>query len=146
MGTDGQAGRATGMGRTRVRQSDGKTGTDGRVGRLDADVEAAIVRAYEAWDGQTPRLDDFLADFDISKPTLYAVLRRNGRQTKRELLVQARRRARMLDPDPTADGKRSSRAADGVGRSEAEARRWENEARRLRALLLEHGIDPDVTA
>ncbi|MFM8237436.1 MAG: hypothetical protein ACKOBG_06740 [Actinomycetota bacterium] len=114
--------------------------------RLNATLEARIVRAYEVWDGRTPRLDDFVAEFGISRPTLYSVLRRNGRPTKRDLLVQARERARGLDPDPPAgDGADGGpgRAADETARWRAEARRWEAEATRLRGLLVARGIDPD---
>jgi len=118
-----------------------------RGGRLDASVEAAIVEAYEAWDGNSPRLDDFIAEFGISRPTLYAVLRRNGRRTKRQLLLLARARIRDLDP-PDGDGAGSDgeRADDEARRWEAEARRLEAEVRRLRAMLRKHDIDPDATA
>lgn len=130
--------------------SDGHTpgsvgSTAARPGRLGANVEAAIVEAYEAWDGNTPRLDDFIAEFGISRPTLYAVLRRNGRPTKRQLLLLARARTRDLDP-PGSDGAGSDgeRAADAARRWEAEARRLEAEVRRLRAMLRKHDIDPDA--
>lgn len=122
-------------------------GTTPPGGRLDATFEAAIVEAYEAWDGNSPRLDDFIAEFGISRPTLYAVLRRNGRPTKRQRLLLARARIRDLDP-PDGDGAGSDgeRAADEARRWEAEARRLEAEVRRLRAMLRKHDIDPDAAA
>ena len=154
MGRDWDTGRASDRsdGVSGDGASDGPTpgsvsSTAARPGRLGANVEAAIVEAYEAWDGNTPRLDDFIAEFGISRPTLYAVLRRNGRPTKRQLLLLARARTSDLDP-PGSDGAGSDgeRAADAARRWEAEARRLEAEVRRLRAMLRKHDIDPDAPA
>ena len=162
MGTSGgnsggnSGGRSSGAPGVRAPGTDGNTGGSGGTGpdgrgRLTPEAERQILAAYEAWDGHHPRLDELVAGFGISRPTLYAVLRRYGRPTKREFVLIARDRARSLDPDPPTaatdgpdprpDGDGRERRDAEIRRLEREARRWQTEADRLRRLLEEHGID-----
>jgi hypothetical protein len=58
--------------------------------------DPSVIAAYEAWDPATETVDELCARLDISKPTLYAVLKRND--------VEPRQRRRIPKVRPDGDG------------------------------------------